>query len=216
MISAQEAYDSRKPEETTAFYDVLIRRGPVGQVAFGLFRAQKRSHVAKGYRRRRWRNGAYDAKGEALRYLNAALAAHGALKWGWGRDLMVDRYSHVLYVETPHGQVSFHSESNHGGPEFAGEWDGVREVSEKRVVRFCDDVTRLPQAPIDSWLLMPFGKNCGRPAVSLEREYLQWLGTWDGLNSWPTLRAYVHQQILVRPDLETTNATDDRSTSAGN
>lgn len=194
-MRAQEAFESKDPNVTTAYYDVLIRRGPIGQVAFGLFRAHKRSSKAKEYRRRHHRNNAYDAKGEALRYLNAALAAHGAFRWGWGRDGKMTFHDHVLYVETPHGQVSFHSASNYGGPAFDGQWDGQHQ-SKERILRFCDDVADLPQADrFEEWMLMPFGKLAGRLVVSLERETLEWFAGWSGLNSWPTFRTYVHQKV---------------------
>lgn len=196
MISAQEAFDSRKPEDTLGMYDALIRRGPVGQVAFGLFRAQKRSSLAKGYRRGRWRNDAYDGKGEALKYLNAALCQHGAFRWGWAMDPVAVFHNRVLYVETPHGQVSFHSASDYRGPVYEGAWDGARDVAVQRVVAFCDDVVSLPQDESREWLLVPFGKHVGRLATDLEAEYLEWLAAWSGLNSWPTLRAFVHTNVF--------------------
>lgn len=198
-MDAVEAFNTSDPKVTTAFYDALIRRGPIGQVAFGLFRAQKRSSRAKEYRKRHHRNNAYDAKSEALNYLNAALTIEGSLKWGWGIDPMQPVHRHVLYVETPYGQVSYHSQSDYGGPPFDGNWDGHRGASDERVIRFCNDVAVRAVEPTGDWLLMPFGKHVGKPATDLTTEHLQWLASWNGLDSWPTIRSFVHRAVVMTP-----------------
>lgn len=63
------------------------------------------------------------------------------MNWGWGRDPAQPFAKHVLYVDLPLGQVSFHSESRYVGPDYGGEWDGDR-ASEGRVVQFCDVVMK--------------------------------------------------------------------------
>lgn len=188
-MNANKAFETSDPKETVAFYEALIRRGTVGQVAFGLFRAQKRSSRAKGYRSGRFRSKSYDSKNEALRYLNAALQGESSLSWGWGLDNMQDMHCHVLYVDLPFGQVSFHSASNHGGPEYRGVWDGMRGVAEERVAAFCDAVLEMPKSEVGEWLLMPFGKHCGSSALSVDVGYAQWLLKWPGIEGWPLIRS---------------------------
>ena len=46
---------------------------------------------------------------------------------------------HVLYVDLPQGQVSFHSRVKYDGPEYGGDWDG-KYKSEERIVEFADAV----------------------------------------------------------------------------
>lgn len=194
-MTAREAFDCSDPQMTTAFYDALIRRGLVGQVAFGLFRAQKRSRRAKSYGKRKFRSNAYDAKAEALRYLNSALERHGLLRWGWGIDERQALHRHVLYVDTPLGQVSFHSEDNYGGPAYDGQWDGAVGASDDRIIRFSQSVHDDPVAPIGDWLLMPFGKFVGSALASIDAGYFSWLSGWEGLSSWPCVREFVEAKV---------------------
>lgn len=54
------------------------------------------------------------------------------LTWGWGTD-PESIPPHVLYVDLPTGQVSFHMEMRGDGPHYNTEWDGVRGVSGARI-----------------------------------------------------------------------------------
>ena len=178
------AFESSEPSETTAYYDHLLRRGLIGQVAFGLFRASKRSDRAKGYRRRAHRGNAYDAKNEALKYLNAALGAWTEFSWGWAVDSHQEFHRHVLYVDLPTGQASFHSATNFGGRLYDGVWDGQGK-SVENVLSFCDQVAGLPVCDLGGALLMPFGSYVGAPLAGLQGHYREWLLGWDGMKSWP-------------------------------
>jgi hypothetical protein len=145
VLSIYEASDG---EATKALYENLSAFGPAGEVAKNLFRAQKASARAKVYRggergRGSFRSMAYDRKGWALDNLCAVLVEHGpALKlgWGWGEDSAQAVHRHVLYVDLPNGQVSFHAGLRGVGPDYRRRWDGQRGAVPARVCRFCADV----------------------------------------------------------------------------
>lgn len=149
-MRAIEVYRRSDGEATRAYYAQLALAGPRGVIAVNLFRAQKCSARAKVYRggiagQGSYKRMAYDRKSWSMDQLCAALAQHGAalgMGWGWKRDpatLFGGSESWVLYVELPQGQVSFHSPSRGAGPEYAGEWDGMK-ASELRILQFCDAV----------------------------------------------------------------------------
>lgn len=148
MSTARFIFDQQNGEVTKAFYAELAARGPLGEVAVCLFRAQKRSSRAKEYRPGKFRRAAYDVKEWSLAELCRRLQSSGAelgFAWGWKEDpatLFGARASWVLYVDLPaeRGQVSFHSPSRGEGPAYAGEWDGVRGVSVDRILAFCDEL----------------------------------------------------------------------------
>jgi len=60
--------------------------------------------------------------------------------WGWGIDAHMqergDPHHHVLYIDLPTGQVSFHTGRRADGPDYPGEWDGVRNVQVDRICRW--------------------------------------------------------------------------------
>jgi len=129
---------------TVALYQRLEALGPAGTVAVNLFRAQKASERAKVYRGRErgrgsYRAMAYDKKQWSLDNLAAALAAHAAtlgIAWGWGIDEEQPVHRHVLYVELPTGQVSFHTDERGAGPDHPRGWDGVPRQSADRILRW--------------------------------------------------------------------------------
>lgn len=143
-------YEGSDGDATKALYQRLGAIGLVGQVAVNLFRAQKASARAKVYRggergRGSYRRMAYDRKGWALDQLCDALDAHQdahGLVWGWGIDPKQEVHRHVLYIELPTGQVSFHSGERGRGPAYPGDWDGARGMSPARVCRFVADLLR--------------------------------------------------------------------------
>jgi hypothetical protein len=117
-----------------------------------LFRAQKASARAKVYRggvrgQGSFKSMAYEKKNWSLGNLTDMLAQHGdrlGLCWGWQRDaqaaLVGDPHEWVLYVDTPCGQVSFHSATRLKGPDYPYAWDGVVNASVGRIIRWCEQL----------------------------------------------------------------------------
>lgn len=139
-------YQGSDGEATKAFYGRLEQLGPRGVIALNLFRACKNSERAKQYRggmrgRGSYRSMAYDRKQWAIDNLCKVLAEHAFNNFGWGIDEVLrergDPHHHVLYVDLPTGQVSFHTAPRGEGPDYGGEWDGVRGSSADRICRFC-------------------------------------------------------------------------------
>jgi hypothetical protein len=62
------------------------------------------------------------------------------IEWGWGIDeplrVAGDPHHHVLYIELPTGQVSFHIGRRDDGPSHSKPWDGARNMSAPRIVAF--------------------------------------------------------------------------------
>jgi hypothetical protein len=84
---------------------------------------------------------AYDRKGETLKALCRTLVEDSdGTRWGWGIDEKADFAEHVLYVDTPAGQVSFHSTDRFDGPDYPNRWDGVRDISHVRILLWCDQL----------------------------------------------------------------------------
>jgi len=146
-MKALEVFRQNDGEVTKAYYEELNRRGPRGELACALLRAQKRSSRAKEYRRGKWRSSAYDVKNWSLEQVCKIIGKHGAATgvtaWGWKQDSIAeasgDPFFWILYVELPQGQVSFHSAARGSGPLYRGEWDKERKSAE-RIIQFCDSV----------------------------------------------------------------------------
>jgi hypothetical protein len=51
-------------------------------------------------------------------------------------DPATPAYSHVLYVDLPTGQVSFHTAARDDGPAYAGAWDGIKGQGPDRIIRW--------------------------------------------------------------------------------
>ena len=141
-------YNGSDGDKTKALYQALERCGPQGIVAMNLFRACKCSARAKVYRggvrgKGSYKSMAYDRKQWSIDNLAKALSHHQAdlsFRWGWAVDPKQSKHKDVLYVELPTGQVSFHTEPRGLGPDFPGEWDGVRGMAPERISRFCASV----------------------------------------------------------------------------
>ncbi len=132
-------YNGSSGDATKALYQQLEQLGGRGVVAMNLFRAQKCSERAKMYRRRSHKDAAYGRKDWSIGNLCDALMEHGQadqLLWGWGEDPQQAFHRHVLYVDLPTGQVSFHSGARQRGPDYPGVWDGQRGVSPGRIVQW--------------------------------------------------------------------------------
>jgi hypothetical protein len=141
MDGVMAIYLASNGEATKALYDRLDALGAAGEVAKNLFRACKASERAKVYRRRRFTAAAYERKQWSMDNLCAALERHaeaiGVVTWGWGHDAKAIGYEHVLYVDIPTGQVSFHSDHRGAGPEYFRGWDGYKGQSAMRIVKWC-------------------------------------------------------------------------------
>jgi len=127
-------YEGSDGEATRALYAELTAKGPLGEIAVNLFRANKTSGRAKDYRggnsKGRYKTQAYDTKAWSIenlcRLLEAHSAAHGIV-WGWQEDAKrepSDPYRWVLYVDIPGvGQSSFHSSARGCGPAHPTGWN---------------------------------------------------------------------------------------------
>jgi hypothetical protein len=163
-MNAIEVFKQKNGDVTKAYYAALDAKGPAGQIATALFRAQKRSTAAKTYRGRRFRSEAYSVKEWSMSELCRLLALHGetfGIRWDWKEDkevLFGERSSWVLYVDLPGPtfeiesrkskekmvfrsgeQVSFHCPQRLTGPDYPGEWDRQKE-SLSRILAFCDAI----------------------------------------------------------------------------
>jgi hypothetical protein len=149
-VRAREVFEGSSADVTKAYYAALAKRGPAGDVAVNLMRAQKCSTRAKKYRGGirgvgSYRSIAYDTKNWAMENLCKVLDAHGKrlkIRFGWKLDPDVvfgEKPSWVLYIDLPQGQVSFHSPTRLSDHDYAGEWDRQR-LSEERILAFCDSV----------------------------------------------------------------------------
>lgn len=139
-------YNGTNGDATKELYGRLEKIGPNGCVAMNLFRACKTSDAAKRYKGR-YVQAAYDRKQWSMGNLCTILQKNGsglAIDWGWNIDKQqLDRGSphhHVLYVEIPTGQVSFHNGSRGDGPEYPKPWDGIRGASVDRICRWTASV----------------------------------------------------------------------------
>lgn len=138
LSTVQNVYDQSNRVETSRVLRQLAKFGVEGRIAAELFRAQKSSSRAKVYRGD-YRDLAYGKKGSTLMKLCDLFqsAKHG-LTWGWGID--EDAHNpHVLYIELPIGQVSFHAPVRGAGPDYAGDWDGLK-VSAERIIAYCQHI----------------------------------------------------------------------------
>lgn len=136
-MNAIEIYAGSDGFKTREMYAALKALGPEGEVATNLFRAQKCSSRAKVYRGRGYRAEAYARKAWTVGNLVGTLTQHATelgITWGWKIDPNQEVHQWVLYVETPHGQASFHMPERGSGPDFAGEWD--RKSSETTVLKY--------------------------------------------------------------------------------
>lgn len=137
-------YEGSDGDATKRLYERLDAIGPEGMIAVNLFRAHKSSSRAKVYRggergRGSYRRMAYDRKSWAIDNLCKALVEHaGALGigWGWSEDPAQPVHRHMLYVDLPTGQVSFHSQWRGLGPSYPGTWDGERGAGPARICRW--------------------------------------------------------------------------------
>lgn len=132
-------YEGSNGDATKALYERLEKHGPLGLIAVNLLRAQKNSSRAKVYRGGGYRSAAYDRKQWAMGNLARILQEHAAssgIEFGWAEDPEQPYHKQVLYIDLPTGQVSFHTDVRGEGPDYAGKWDGVRDVAADRILRW--------------------------------------------------------------------------------
>lgn len=150
LADVMAVYAGSDGAATTALYERLERLGTAGVLAVNLFRAQKASSRAKVYRggergRGSYRGMAYERKAWAISNVTATLehfAEELGVAWGWSEDPAETFHRHVLYVDLPTGQVSFHAVERGVGPAYAGAWDGAAGASPSRI---CSWIARLFQ-----------------------------------------------------------------------
>ena len=122
-------YNGSNGDLTLDLYRRLNALGPIGNIAVNVFRAQKASERAKVYRGgtggQSYRSMAYEKKRWSMTTLCEALTKHSALgiRWGWAVDPNQEVHRHILYVDLPTGQVSWHTDQRAAGPDYPGEWD---------------------------------------------------------------------------------------------
>lgn len=132
-------YNGSDGDATIALYQRLNALGPIGNVAVNVFRAQKASERAKVYRGGRggqsYRAMAYEKKRWSMETLCEALTKHRSLGlvWGWAVDPNQEVHRHILYVELPTGQVSWHTDQRASGPDYAGAWDQAVGTAPHRI-----------------------------------------------------------------------------------
>jgi hypothetical protein len=107
--------------------------------------ADSRAKVYRGAVRGRgsFREMAYDRKQDAL--INFCdLLEPTAYIWGWGIDDKQQLHKHVLYVDLPTGQVSFHSSERGAGPDYSKPWDGKHGQCPRRVCEWIESILVTP------------------------------------------------------------------------
>lgn len=136
-----DAYRGSSGQVTQALFKELEAYGADGALAIDLYRAQKASERAKVYRggergRGSYKGMAYDKKQWAMDNLCRHLRENGRYTWGWGVDDKQEYHRHVLYIDLPTGQVSFHNAHRGEGPEYEKPWDGMPGQSPDRICKF--------------------------------------------------------------------------------
>lgn len=204
-------YTGSDGEATRTLYQRLEPLGPIGIVATNLFRAVKSSMRAKDYRGGRHRRAAYDRKGWAMDNLCAVLAEHahaaGVVAWGWQVDQAQAFHRHVLYIDLPTGQVSFHTAERGAGPDYPGAWDGSK-ASPERIVRFVAQVIDGRAGSVRPFLAdrlrhlvrLPYTIE-GLHAMAAELAIAR---GWFHAGRWPHYDIPLRRlpEILARPDVE--------------
>jgi hypothetical protein len=149
-------YQGSDGDATKALYERLAALGITGLIAVDVFRAQKASERAKKYRGgtggKSYARMAYERKQWAMNKLADLLVLNAkaqGISWGWGEDPKQEYHRQVLYIDLPTGQISWHTEHRGAGPDYPGQWDGIRNASVGRIVSWVAQVldTEKKEAP---------------------------------------------------------------------
>jgi hypothetical protein len=205
ILEAQYVWSQSNGNVTSDFYAKLSAKGPIGEIAVNLFRANKSSARAKHYHggdgTGSFRGKAYDRKQESIAAVCTVLSKHAAklgIKWGWQKDETTPGFEWVIYIDLPQGQVSFHGPARGSGPMYLTGWDGKR-LSTERICAFCDAVMREPDSPhIADDPVLPFGKFAGKHCSEVDVEYLDWLIGQDWLRA--DLRTSIEKHLKSRQE----------------
>lgn len=150
LREVSEVYAGSDGEATRALYARLEAFGPIGVIAVNVFRAQKCSERAKRYRGSQFKSAAYERKDWSIGNLANALQAHAeaaGISWGWAiDDKQEGPHSHLLYIDLPTGQVSWHGGRRYGGPDYDGAWDGKTGLAPERICRWIADLLEASRA----------------------------------------------------------------------
>jgi hypothetical protein len=146
MPTIAEIYHGSNAADTRKLLDRVRELGHAGRIAAVIFRLQKTAARWRSYKGSVTR-GDYSVSRQTLakEYITEAAAELARLltvddygiAWGWhfDRHVKFQDPEHVLIVELPAGQVSWHVISRGVGPDFAGLPDAVdRETAEQRVL----------------------------------------------------------------------------------
>jgi hypothetical protein len=133
-----DIYAGSNAADTRRLYRDLECCGSNGAIAAALLRVQKSSDRAKVYRGGvrglgSFRSLSYQRKGDSMDALCTLLAESG-MQWGWGIDDAQPMHRHVLYVDLPTGQTSFHAAERGAGPDYPGRWDGQPGMTAGRII----------------------------------------------------------------------------------
>ncbi len=148
----RDAYLGTCATTTKRLYRRLEAQGLAGEVAAALLRVQKSSSRAKTYQGE-FKVYAYNRKANFLDNL-CELLRRTDLVWGWGIDTRVVNPDHVLYIDLPEGQVSFHALMRGIGPAYLGTWDR-HHASQKRILQYAERILT------EGTILKFFGTFCG-------------------------------------------------------
>lgn len=142
LARVMQVYQASSADDTRRLYLELTKMSPAGELASNLMRACKKSERAKVYRQRAHTASSYDGKAWAMGEICRLLLRYPTLvsAWGWGLDDKQPLHKHVLYVELPQGQVSFHTDSRGLGPDYGKPWDGKTGMSAQRACTFAASV----------------------------------------------------------------------------
>ncbi len=135
LQSIEAVYYGSNGHVTQALYRELVERfGVEGDIAVNLFRACKTSERAKTYRvGPGHRTESYSRKDWSIQNVTKLLEHHNQFVFGWSIDQALrtrgDPNFHILYVDLPTGQVSFHNGHRYVGPDYLGQWNYERKSS---------------------------------------------------------------------------------------
>lgn len=171
-LQAINPFQTTDGDEVIDYCTALCERGLIGGLAVCLFRTQNNSSRAK--RNHRSRSSRYENKNGQILTLCRFLErfAEGlAVDWGWREDDQQAYHRQVLYVDTPEGQVSFHTADRLQGPDYEKPWCQKRPSEDRLLGLFAEILRSEPT----EFICVPFGKYAGLPCSLVPDHYLDWM-----------------------------------------